>query len=101
MNDANDHAFWVNRLLNAARRGIILDLQAGAPATRYHPATAHDWTLDRSVHASAIRTVMVGVMRGEHPDLDPRGLRIQGARITGPADFTHINFSYPLHFIRR
>ncbi|WP_214514800.1 hypothetical protein [Rhodococcus sp. WY5] len=100
MKDANDDALWVHRLIDAARRGVVLDLQAGAPATQYNPSTAHEWPLDRSIPASAIRTVMSEVMRGEHPDLDPRGLRIQGARITGPADFTHITFSYPLHFSR-
>lgn len=100
MSDENDHAIWVNRLLDAARRGEVLDLQAGAPAAQYNPATANEWTTDRRVPASAIRAVMLDVLRGEHSDLDPRGVRIKGARITGSADFTHINFGYPLHFIR-
>ncbi|MFF1553322.1 hypothetical protein ACFVX3_20075 [Rhodococcus erythropolis] len=46
MKDANDDALWVHRLIDAARRGAVLNLQAGAPATQYNPSTAHEWPLN-------------------------------------------------------
>ncbi|MDF3319903.1 hypothetical protein [Rhodococcus sp. C3V] len=89
---------WVQRVLDAARRGVILDLQAGVPTALYDPATANKWTPRRSIPASTIRAVMLHAMHGGS-DFDPRGVRIRGARITGPADFAHIDFDYPLHLL--
>ncbi|MGV9947005.1 pentapeptide repeat-containing protein, partial [Rhodococcus aetherivorans] len=96
MSNRADENLWVDRLVAAARSGATLDLSAGARAEHYNPATVGNWTVDRSIPATAIRRVLVD----DHGKFDPRGLRIQGARITGTSTFTHVKFDYPLHFRR-
>ncbi|MFF1946627.1 hypothetical protein ACFVWF_31335 [Rhodococcus qingshengii] len=96
MNEQREHAMWVNRLIDAAKGGWIVDLRFGAPTQQYNPATADQWPTDRRIPANAIRTVLLG----DHTGFDPRGLRIAGARITGDVDLAHITFDYPLHMVR-
>ncbi|OFE10584.1 hypothetical protein [Rhodococcus sp. 1139] len=96
MNEQREHAMWVDRLIDAAKGGWIVDLRFGVPARQYDPATADQWPADRRIPANAIRTVLLG----DHTGFDPRGLRIAGARITGDVDLAHITFDYPLHMVR-
>ncbi|ROZ52762.1 hypothetical protein EEB12_28300 [Rhodococcus sp. WS1] len=96
MNEQREHAMWVNRLIDAAMGGLVVDLRFGAPIRQYNPATADQWPAERCIPASALRTVLLG----DHTGFDPRGLRIAGARITGDVDLAHITFDYPLHMVR-
>ncbi|MCB8914172.1 hypothetical protein KUG88_29210 [Rhodococcus rhodochrous] len=96
MSDKDDHAAWVTRLVDAANSGTIVDLRSGVPAHLYDPATADQWSADRHIPARAIRDVL----SDNHTGLDPFGLRIIGARITGDVDFAHLTFDHPLHLIR-
>ena len=96
MNEQREHAMWVDRLIDAAKGGWIVDLRFGAPTRQYNPATADQWPTDRRIPANAIRTVLIG----DHTGFDPRGIRITGARITGNVDLAHITFDYPLHLVR-
>nr|WP_218680874.1 hypothetical protein [Rhodococcus qingshengii] len=96
MNEQREHEMWVNRLIDAATCGWVVDLRFGVPVRQYDPATADQWPADRCIPASALRTVLLG----DHTGFDPRGLRIAGARITGDVDLAHITFDYPLHMIR-
>jgi hypothetical protein len=89
---ASSHQQWVERLVNAAQSGALLDLADGLPSD---PGTVDSWNHERTLPAAPLREVLI------RADLafDPRGLRIRGARITGDLDLAYITFSHPLELI--
>ncbi|TQC47384.1 hypothetical protein EEB14_20730 [Rhodococcus sp. WS4] len=81
------------RLLAGARDGTVFDLSTDADPDHRDPATADTWPEQRVIPASAIRRILTGC----YNDIDPHGLRIRYARITGIPDFENIIFERPLH----
>ncbi|NHD16405.1 MULTISPECIES: hypothetical protein [unclassified Actinopolyspora] len=67
-----------NRLANAARAGELLDVS--------------DET-EREIPATAIRKLLFG---SDAENIDPRGVRLQGAHITGELDLTDVRAAAPL-----
>src|SRR5271154_5816421 len=82
---------WIDRLSHAAQVGEPLEL-AGSGSV--DPADVQSWGLDRCIPAAALRHVLTC---GELT-VDPRGLRISGARFREELDLAHIAFPHPLHF---
>ena len=93
--EPDDIASWVERLSRKAECGELLDLAEGFVfgSDARDPDRAEGWGTDRQIPAAALRAVLI------NRDLvvDPRGLRINGARITGPVDLKHVQFDRPLH----
>jgi hypothetical protein len=83
-NQSNDVQRWADRLIRAARSGEAENLGP------YHHS--NDWPAERRIPAAALREVLV------RRDLavDPRGLRIRGARFVGDLQLANISFRYPL-----
>ncbi|UAK31465.1 hypothetical protein K8O92_27365 [Nocardia asteroides] len=88
-------AEWVAWLVDAAQSGETLDLAAGlAPESDdRNPAWAEAWGTERQLPAAALRTVLID----RDLSVGPRGLRINGVRITGPVDLENVQFEHPLH----
>ena len=87
---SNDVQRWVDRLIAAARSGEVEDVGTGQPLD---PAAANDRIPERTIPAAALREVL----RRSDLVVDPHGLRINGARITGALDLEQIQFAHPLH----
>ena len=87
---AADLQRWIDRLSQAAQIGEPLEL---AGSRSVDPADADSWGPDR-IPAAALRHVLTC---GELT-VDPRGLRISGARFRGELGLAHIAFPHPLHF---
>ena len=60
------------------------------------PADAETWPVSRCVPAGALRRVLAFA---DEKTLDPRGLRIRGARFCDELNAAHIDFPRPLHFL--
>lgn len=87
---AADLQRWIDRLSQAAQIGEPLEL---AGSRSVGPADADSWGPDR-IPAAALRHVLTC---GELT-VDPRGLRISGARFRGELGLAHNAFPHPLHF---
>ena len=88
---AADLQEWIDRLSQAARDGESLELAGSGSAD---PADAQSWGADRCIPAAALRHVLTC----SELTVDPRGLRISGARFREELNLAHIAFSHPLHF---
>ncbi|RYF58720.1 MAG: hypothetical protein EOO27_11620 [Comamonadaceae bacterium] len=92
-------AAWEVRLREAARSGEPIDLASDleSDADGQNPALADAWGTERQIPAAALRSVLID------PDIrvDPRGLCINGARVTGgPVDLSNLQFKYPIRLVR-
>jgi hypothetical protein len=83
---------WIDRLSKAAAAGEPLELVGTGSAD---PADARSWGSDRCIPAAALRHVLTC----SELTVDPRGLRISGARFCDQLDLAHIAFPHPLHLI--
>ncbi|MER6668256.1 hypothetical protein ABT256_27155 [Amycolatopsis japonica] len=72
------------RLLDAVRDGEVLDLTGDE---RVDPAEMPSWGSSRTVSAALIRDLVRG---RRDVEVDPHGLRLRGARITGRLDLANI-----------
>jgi hypothetical protein len=88
---AADLQRWIDCLSHAAQIGEPLE-SSGSGA--FDTADAQSWGPDRCIPAAALRNVLTC---GELT-VDPRGLRISGARFREALDLAHIAFPHPLHF---
>jgi hypothetical protein len=82
---------------NVARSEFAVAGTSADPADPSNdPAHASEWDAERAIRASLIRWLCVD------PDavrmVDPRGLRILGARITGPLDLSYVQLRFPIVF---
>ncbi|MEV6280325.1 hypothetical protein [Nocardia sp. NPDC051832] len=93
--EADNVASWVERLTTAAKRGERIDLaeDLAADSTARDPASGKKWRSKRQIPAAALRKVLVD----RDLDVDPHGIRINGARIIGPIDLENIKFEHALH----
>jgi hypothetical protein len=62
------------------------------------PAHADEWTHDRDVRADLIRWPAVD--NGAISLVDPKGVRLLGARIIGPVDLSHIKVPFAITLVR-
>jgi hypothetical protein len=85
---------WEKRLRDAATTGELLDLARTTDVI--DPATAQSWPTTRCVPAGALRRVLAFT---DEKALDPRGLRVRGARFCDEFSAAHIDFPRPLHFL--
>ncbi len=95
MTDEVSSDVWVKRLIEASQQGEVVDLQVGESMEHSGPESVDQWASNRSIPASAIRTVL----SCKQNKLDPNGLRIKGAHIIGLVDFANIDIDFPLHLI--
>jgi uncharacterized protein YjbI with pentapeptide repeats len=97
MTDAgnDDIERWVDRLSKSVERGDPVDLAAGlaSDSDERNPATADRWGNGRHIPAEALRALLI--KRGLN--VDPRGVRIRGARITGRFDLRNVKFEHALN----
>lgn len=89
---AADLQEWIDRLSEAARVGELLNVAGSGPVDA---ANAQSWGPDRCIPAAALRHVFTS----RDFSVDPRGLRISGARFREELDFAHIAFQHPLHLM--
>ncbi|WP_369254302.1 hypothetical protein [Streptomyces sp. R35] len=80
----------VQLLIDHVVRGELLDLAAGAAV---HEAAMRSWGEERTIPAAALRDILRGRLAS---DPDPHGLRLRGARITGPLDLENLTTSVAL-----
>jgi uncharacterized protein YjbI with pentapeptide repeats len=73
------------RLLDHVIEGTWLDL---APGTRIDKASMASWDTGRTIRATVIRDILRGRLA---PDPDPHGVRIRGARVSGPLDLDSLS----------
>src|SRR5258708_4618137 len=74
--------------------GRLVDLRAGDPDVDDARAGA-GWGSDRTIRAEVIRGLL---LRSREPGQSAGpAIRLMGARIVGPLDLAHANFSYPLY----
>jgi hypothetical protein len=86
-----DHEAWVAALVQKLRDGTPLDL---APGEEVDVTQAASWPARCRVPGEALRAAL---LRSDvRPD--PRGLKIRGAYITGPADLAELRLSHSLRF---
>jgi hypothetical protein len=89
---------WFERLENHAKTGTVLNLLPANPRpTDSDPAHADLWSADRTIPANAIRRILTA-SESEIKTFHPSGLRIQGARIDGNANWNRIAFPRQLAF---
>jgi hypothetical protein len=86
-----------NKLVTHLKNGTVLDLRAGAELSDLTAESMAGWGDSREIRAEFIREVLRG-MHLPTSDIDPRGLRILGARITGTLDIDHLITQVALRF---
>jgi transposase len=79
------------RLVDAVRRGNLLDLSGGAEITE---AEMRSWDQARTVRASVVRDIVLGRLT---PDPDPHGLQLRGARVDGRLDLENVTASVSIN----
>jgi hypothetical protein len=77
------------RLIEHARAGQWLDLAGAAELTGEQMA---GWGAERTVRAEMVRDLLLG----RHGGVDPRGVELCGARITGTLDLNDVRTASPL-----
>jgi uncharacterized protein YjbI with pentapeptide repeats len=89
---AADLQRWIARLSQVAQIGEPLELAGSGSVS---PADAQSWGPDRCcIPTAALRHVLAC----SELTVDPRGLRISGARFREELNLAHIAFPHPLHF---
>jgi hypothetical protein len=92
------------RLLRAApsggwsRGGSNFNNRDNDPAKADNPPNAGGWGRDREIRADLIRWLCVNQEASRR--VDPRGVRVYGARITGELDLSSANVPFPLRLVR-
>jgi len=81
------------RIWQAAATGTLVDLRVGDP-TIDAPEKAAEWGLERTIRAGVIADLLVG--DGQAASVPVRGVRLQGARITGELNFEATTLRCPL-----
>jgi hypothetical protein len=78
-------------LVEAVVRGQVLDLAAAGEVL--NDRVPRCWGADRTIRACVVRDILRGRLA---PDVDPRGLRVHGAQISGRLDLDNLCSSVPL-----
>ena len=88
-----DSAWWGKTLKAHLRTGALLDL---VPAGQEpDPVDADQWADDRRIPADTLRDVLLWAVR--HPaKIDPHGLRVRGAHVTGLLDLANMDIPCPI-----
>jgi hypothetical protein len=80
------------RLVDAARSGQLLDLASGDSV---EVEQAGQWGPERVIRAGVVRDLLLG----RQHDLDPRGVRLRGARLDHNLDLDDVRTATPLQLI--
>lgn len=83
---------WVNRLLEAAKTGRVLDLAPSQSDQELSAADPSSWPDEQRIPATAIRSALLR----ESLLVDPKGLQIRGCYVTGSLDLDYANLRYRL-----
>ena len=78
--NVSDFTMCESKVREAAETGTLIDLRVGDPAID-SPEKGIEWGPERSVRAEVIADLLIG--NGEAASVPVKGVRIQGARITG------------------
>jgi hypothetical protein len=81
------------KIREAAATGTVIDLRVGDPALD-SPEQGTEWGPERSVRAEVIADLLIG--NGEAASVPVRGVRLQGARITGELNLEASTLRCPL-----
>src|SRR5215467_5437512 len=81
------------KVREAAETGIVVDLRVGDPALDA-PKKGTEWGPERSVRAEVIADLLLG--NDEAASVPVRGIRLQGARITGELNLEATTLRCPL-----
>ena len=74
--------------------GGLVDLRAGDPGVD-DPGAGAQWGSDRTIRAEVIRGLLLGSQKPGQGAVS--AIRLIGARIMGPLDLAHAEFSYPVY----
>jgi hypothetical protein len=85
------------KLIDAAAEGEVADFSTSDPAAN-DPAQGRDWGAERTIRAQVLRALCLG--RNPKWALDPKGIRVVGARIAGALDMESATVPVPLHLRR-
>lgn len=84
------------RLVAAARDGQLLDLTGGADINDVFGDEEMDgWGVERTVRPDVVRDLLLG----RHGEVDPRGVRLRGARLPGVLDLDGVRSPVTLRLI--
>ncbi len=81
------------QLQDAFPLGGLVDLRAGDPGVD-DPRTGAGWGSDRTIRAEVIRGLLLKSREAGQGAVP--AVRLMGARIVGPLDLAHADFSYPV-----
>jgi hypothetical protein len=91
--NVSDFTMCECKVREAAATGTLVDLRVGDPAVDA-PEKATEWGPERTVRAEVIADLLIG--NGEAASVPVRGVRIQGARITGELNLEASTLLCPL-----
>ena len=86
---------WVSRLTGLVRAGGVLDLVPAGEVV--DPGVADQWGEDRRIPAEVVREVLLWAARNPQ-QVDPKGLRVRGADVTGRVDLDNMNLPCQVEF---
>ena len=85
------------RLIEAAKRGEVADYSDGNAANN-DPAQGASWNGERALRGEMVRQLCLGL--NPKWTVDPRGIRILGARIADDLDLSGANITFPFELER-
>ena len=85
------------RLIEAAKRGEVADYSDGNAANN-DPAQGASWNGERALRGEMVRQLCLGL--NPKWTVDPRGIRILGARIAADLDLSGANITFPFELER-
>ena len=83
------------RLLAKTAKGKLAGYATDNPE-QDKPECGANWEDNRTIRAEVIRAICLGAVKGL--SVDPRGILIKGARITGKLDLSGVTIPFPLAF---
>lgn len=86
-----DEDGWLELLREHAVAGTVLDLAPHEADDEITPVAGESWPAERTIPAGALRRLLLA----DDVRIDPRGLQVRGARITGDLDLSRMTL--PCH----
>ncbi|MCG8690744.1 MAG: hypothetical protein MI806_06010 [Minwuiales bacterium] len=94
---ANDLTDAEKRLIVAVKAGAVANYSTGQP-DQDDPAQGASWAAERTLRANVIRQLCLGLI--PEWQVDPKGVRIHGAKVDGDLDLEAGTIAFPLELTR-